>query len=88
MQNGRKSLGYCSDNIPIMVLDGEAHDLWKRHDMTSLRRVCLLFSILLCILTTLIFLYVLPCDNSVICPEVAEPKSSLSWEKTLEGVGM
>lgn len=87
IRNGQSSLGYCSDNIPVMVLDGEAYDLWKRHDMSSLRGICLVFSTLLCILTTLIFLYVLPCDDSLVCADASAPKSSLAWEKILEGVG-
>ncbi|XP_043470289.1 uncharacterized protein LOC122503706 [Leptopilina heterotoma] len=86
IRNGRSSLGFCNDNIPIMVLDGDGHDLWKRHDMSPVRRICLVFSILLCILTTLVFLYVLPCDNSKICSEALGPKTSLSWEKSLEGI--
>ncbi|XP_001608079.1 uncharacterized protein LOC100124186 [Nasonia vitripennis] len=86
-RNGRNSFGYSTDNIPIMILDGQSHDdLWKRHDMSPLRRFCLVASVLLCILTILIFLYVLPCDNSSICPPAPEPKTSVSWDKTLEGV--
>ena len=87
-RNGRNSFGYSNDNIPIMILDGQSHDdLWKRHDMSSLRRFCLVASVLLCILTILIFLYVLPCDNSSICPPAPAPKTSVSWDRTLEGVG-
>ncbi|XP_058797452.1 uncharacterized protein LOC131667776 [Phymastichus coffea] len=86
-RNGRNSFGYSNDNIPIMILDGQSHDdLWKRHDMSPLRRFSLVVSVLLCVLTILIFLYVLPCDNSAICPPVPEPKTSVSWDKTLEGV--
>ncbi|XP_033207348.1 uncharacterized protein LOC117166961 [Belonocnema kinseyi] len=86
IRNGQTSFGYCSDNIPMMVLDAEGHDLWKPHDLSSLGRIFLVFSILLCILTTLIFLYVLPCDDSLVCADASTPKSSLSWEKILEGV--
>jgi hypothetical protein len=87
-RNGRNSFGYSNDNIPIMVLDGQNHDdLWKRHDMSPLRRFCLVASVLLCILTILVFLYVLPCDNSSICLSAPEPKTSVSWDKTLEGIG-
>lgn len=87
-KNGQNMLKYYGDDIPIMVVDGnDQNDLWKRHDLSPLRRFCLFSSVLLCVVTIIIFLYVLPCDNSMICPSVNEPQSSISWDKTLQGVG-
>lgn len=71
--------------MPIMVVEG--NDLWKKRDMSPLRRFCLIASVLLCITTIIVFLYVLPCDNSMVCPSINEPQPFISWDKTLQGVG-
>lgn len=87
-KNGQNMLKYYRDDVPIMVVEGsDQNDLWKRHDMSPLWRFCLVASILLCVVTIVIFLYVLPCDNSMVCPSVNEPQSSISWDKTLQGIG-
>lgn len=88
LKNERNALNYCNDEIPIMIIEGDgSNDLWKRQDMSPMRRLCLIVSILVCVLTILIFLYALPCDDSVICPETVKPRSLLSWDRSLEGVG-
>ncbi|XP_053980952.1 uncharacterized protein LOC128877568 [Hylaeus volcanicus] len=87
IKNGQNMLKYYRDDIPIMVVEGnDRNDLWKRRDMSLFRRFCLVTSILLCIVTIVIFLYVLPCDNSVVCPSIDESQSPISWDKTLRGV--
>jgi len=87
-RNRQNMIKYYRDDIPIMVIEGnEQNDFWKSRDMSPMRRFCLFASILLCIVTIVIFLYVLPCDNSVVCPPVIEPQSSISWDTTLKGVG-
>ncbi|XP_014475301.1 PREDICTED: uncharacterized protein LOC106744783 [Dinoponera quadriceps] len=86
-RNRQSTIKYYRDDIPIMVIEGnEQNDFWKRKDMSPIRRFCLFASILLCIVTIVIFLYVLPCDSSMVCPPVIEPQSSISWDKTLQGV--
>nr|KAF7431937.1 hypothetical protein H0235_004861 [Vespula pensylvanica] len=85
-RNGQNIIKCYRDDIPKMIIEGNTqNDLWKRRDMSPLRRFCLVISILLCIATILVFLYVLPCDT-MICPPVDEPQSSVSWEKTLWNV--
>ncbi|EFN72697.1 hypothetical protein EAG_06882 [Camponotus floridanus] len=75
------------DDIPVMIIEeSEQNDFWKRRDMSPIRRFCLFASILLCIVTIVIFLYVLPCDSSMICPPIIESQSSISWDKTLQDV--
>ncbi|XP_011704519.1 PREDICTED: uncharacterized protein LOC105459876 [Wasmannia auropunctata] len=75
------------DDIPIMVIEGSEQDnFWKRKDISPIRRFCLFVSILICIITIVIFLYVLPCDSSMICSPIIEPHSSVSWDKTLQDV--
>lgn len=71
-----------------MILNGQNNeDLWKRQDMSPLRRFFLVVSVLLCILTILVFLYVLPCDTSSLCSPTLEPRTPISWDQTFEGVG-
>lgn len=85
-RNFRTSFGFSNDDIPIMMLN-EKDDLWKRQSMSFARKCCLILSVLLCIATIIIFLYVIPCDNSsTICIPVST-KSFVSWDKTLDGVG-
>lgn len=87
-RNRQSTIKYYRDNIPIMVIDeNDQNDFWRHRDMSTIRRFCLFVSILLCIVTIIIFLYVLPCDNSMICPPTIEPQSSISWDKTMQGVG-
>lgn len=75
------------DDIPVMIIEeNEQNDFWRRRDMSPIRRFCLFASILLCIVTIVIFLYVLPCDSSMICPPIIETQSSISWDKTLQDV--
>ncbi|KYN02474.1 Protein ITFG3 [Cyphomyrmex costatus] len=84
----RQNIIKCyQDDIPIMVIEGsDQYDVWKRRDISPMRRFCLFMSILLCIITIIIFLYVLPCDSSMICSPIIEPHSSISWDKTLQDV--
>ncbi|KAI4480945.1 hypothetical protein M0804_010042 [Polistes exclamans] len=85
-RNGQNTIKCYRDDIPTMIIEGTTqNDLWKRRDMSPFRRFCLIISILLCIVTILVFLYVLPCDTMV-CPPVNKPQSSVSWEKTLLNV--
>ncbi|XP_035733754.1 uncharacterized protein LOC118446788 [Vespa mandarinia] len=85
-RNGQNIIKCYRDDIPKMIIEGNTqNDLWKRRDMSPLRRFCLVISILLCIVTILVFLYVLPCDT-MICPPINESQSSVSWEKTLWNV--
>jgi len=87
-RNRQNTIKYYRDDIPIMVIEeNQQNDFWKRRNMSHMRCFCLLASILLCIITIIIFLYVLPCDNSMVCPSIIEPQSSISWDKSLQGIG-
>ncbi|KMQ90959.1 protein itfg3 [Lasius niger] len=86
-RNRQNTIKCYQDDIPVMVIEGsEQNDFWRRRDMSPMRRFCLFASILLCIVTIVIFLYVLPCDSSMICPPIIESQSSISWDKTLQDV--
>ncbi|XP_036146124.1 uncharacterized protein LOC118644070 [Monomorium pharaonis] len=86
-RNRQNIIKYYRDDIPIMVMEGnEQNDFWKRKDTSPMKRFCLFVSILLCIIIIVIFLYVLPCDSSIVCSSIIEPHSSISWDKTLQDV--
>ncbi|XP_014220494.1 uncharacterized protein LOC106648262 isoform X1 [Trichogramma pretiosum] len=78
------SFTYSNDNVPIMILDSQSrNDFWKRNQMSLLRKLSILASILLCILVIIIFLYALPCSSTSSCT----PKtSSVAWDRTLQGI--
>lgn len=87
-RNRQNTFKYYRDDIPIMVIEGSKQDdFWKKKDISPMRRFCLFVSILLCIVTIVIFLYVLPCDSTIVCAPIIEPHSSISWDKTLQDVG-
>ena len=82
------SFNYGNDTLPIVSADGQSrNDLWKRHDMTPLRKFFLLSSILFCVLTILIFLYVIPCDSASTCSLSLLAPTPVSWDKSFEGIG-
>ncbi|XP_070171269.1 uncharacterized protein [Polyergus mexicanus] len=86
-RNRQNTIKCYQDDIPVMIIEeSEQNDFWKRRDISPMRRFCLFASILLCIVTIIIFLYVLPCDSSMICPPIIESQSSISWDKTLQDV--
>jgi hypothetical protein len=72
------------DDIPIMKSDGSPpHHL---EPMSPLRKVSFVLSILLCGLTIVVFLWLLPCDLAT-CPSAPLRSGTKSWERTLQGLG-
>jgi len=73
-----------SNEIRIIKPDGSLpHHL---EPMSLLRKVSFIISILLCGLTIVIFLWILPCDWAT-CPSTSVRFSTKSWERTLQGLG-
>lgn len=73
-----------SDEIQIIKPDGPlSHHL---EPMSPLRKVSFIISILLCGLTIVIFLWILPCDWAT-CPSTSVRFRTKSWERTLQGLG-
>ncbi|XP_067000927.2 uncharacterized protein [Anabrus simplex] len=72
-----------ADDVPIIKSEASV----PRHlePMSALRKIFFVLSILLCGLTIVIFLWVLPCDWAT-CPSAPVKSSSRSWEKTLTGI--
>ncbi|KAL0112198.1 hypothetical protein PUN28_011933 [Cardiocondyla obscurior] len=86
-RNRQNSIKYYRDHIPMAIERNEQDDFWKQRDISPLRRFCLCVSILLCIFMIVFFLYVLPCDSSMVCSPIVESHSFISWDKTLQNVG-
>lgn len=59
----------------------KAMKLKKRQKMSLLRKICFVFSIILCFVTIAVFLWLLPCSGDGICPIRVT-----SWDKNLENV--
>lgn len=54
--------------------------------MSSLRKFAFGCSILVCFLTIVVFLWVIPCDWSK-CPATNHHPSIMSWDRSIEGLG-
>lgn len=87
-RNERNNASFCTDDIPIMVIDDATNDLWKRNEVTPLRRFFSVVAVLACTLIIAIFIYGLPCDDSLICPQTKTSKSFKPWSRNLDGVGV
>lgn len=85
LRNGRSiNLGYRHNVIPSTMGHRDADvDMWKRPHMSFLRQFLLAVSILLCLATILIFLYILPCNDS----DPLTNRPALLWDNTLRGIG-
>ncbi|XP_021937784.1 uncharacterized protein LOC110838674 isoform X3 [Zootermopsis nevadensis] len=80
MLNHESTVG---DDISVIKPDGSLpHHM---EPMSPLRKVSFILSILLCGLTIVVFLWVLPCDCAT-CPSVPLKSGTKSWERTLRGL--
>lgn len=67
------------DDVPI-IKEG------YRQPMSPIRKFCFISSIIVCFLTIVIFLWVLPCSDDKTCPAVHPKHYSSSWDKDYEGI--
>lgn len=67
------------DDAP-MIKDG------YRKPMSHLRKLFFSLSILICFLTIVVFLWVLPCSEDETCPSVSHQMKTSSWEKPYHGI--
>ncbi|KAJ9580251.1 hypothetical protein L9F63_004064 [Diploptera punctata] len=72
-----------ADDIPIIKPDGVRPR--NLEAMSPLRKVCFILSILICGLTIVVFLWLIPCDWAT-CPSAPLRLGTRSWETTLQGV--
>ncbi|GLV43197.1 uncharacterized protein CBL_14124 [Carabus blaptoides fortunei] len=67
------------DDAP-MIKDG------YRKPMSHIRKLFFSLSILICFLTIVVFLWVLPCSEDETCPSVSHQTKTSSWEKPYHGI--
>lgn len=72
-----------ADDIPIIKPDGSLPE--NLEPMSPLRKISFVLSILLCVLTIVVFLWLLPCDWAT-CPSAPLRSGTKSWETTLQGL--
>jgi hypothetical protein len=72
------------DEISVIKADGSVPH--RLEPMSPLRKISFILSVLLCGLTIIVFLWVLPCDCAT-CPSVPLKSGTKSWERTLRGLG-
>lgn len=69
------------DNVAILNAN-----MNKRKPMTALRKCCFVASLLLCVLTVVIFLWVVPCNDSQTCLAKSERVHTNSWMRNYERI--
>lgn len=69
------------DNVAILNAN-----LKKRKPMSMLRKCCFIASILLCIATVVIFLWIVPCNDNQTCPAKSERIHTNSWMRSYERI--
>lgn len=54
--------------------------------MSPIRKFCFTCSVLLCCITIIVFLWVIPCEWAK-CPVKAQGKPIMSWDRPIDGLG-
>lgn len=70
-----------ADNVAILNTN-----LRKAQPMSSLRKLCFVVSIIACLLTVILFIWVLPCSDSQSCPAKSERIHTHNWLRNYERV--
>lgn len=70
-----------ADNVAILNTT-----LTKSQPMSALRKFCFIVSIFVCILTIILFVWVLPCSDSETCPAPSERIHTHNWLRNYERV--
>lgn len=70
-----------ADNVAILNAN-----VRKTQPMSTLRRACFVLSIIVCILTVIVFVWVLPCSDSHSCPAKSERIHTHNWLRNYERV--
>lgn len=77
--NGFIGLYTDSDNVAILREP-------KKEPMSTLRKCCFVLSIQMCILTVVIFIWVLPCSDNFTCPAANERIKTHQWIREYEKI--
>lgn len=72
------------DNVAI--LNRASYKLNSTKPMSSLRKFCFVASILVCILTVVLFLWVIPCSDDSTCPAKSERIRTQNWMRNYERI--
>lgn len=67
------------DNVAILNAN-----MRKRKPMSMLRKCCLAASLLVCVITVVVFLWVVPCNDNHTCPVKSERVHTNSWLRSYE----
>lgn len=70
-----------ADNVAILNAN-----VRKTQPMSTIRRACFIISILVCILTVILFVWILPCSDSHSCPAKSERMHTHNWLRNYERV--
>lgn len=71
-----------ADNVAILNAN-----LRKRTPMSALRKICFIASIIVCIFTVILFVWILPCsDDFHSCPAKSERIHTHNWLRNYEGI--
>lgn len=73
-----------TDNVAI--LNRSAYKLKTNKPMSTLRKCCFVASILVCVLTVVLFLWVIPCSNDSTCPAKSERIRTQNWMRNYERI--
>lgn len=69
------------DNVAILNAN-----MRKRKPMSTLRKCCFVASLALCVLTVVLFLWVVPCNDHQTCPAKSERVHTNSWMRSYERI--
>lgn len=68
-----------ADNVAILNTN-----LRKGQPMSAVRKFCFIVSIFVCLLTIVLFVWVLPCSDELTCPAASERIRTQNWLRTYE----
>lgn len=72
-----------SDGDNVAILNS---NLRKSQPMSNSRKICFIISLLLCILTVILFIWILPCSDANTCPAKSERTHTYNWLRTYERI--
>lgn len=81
MTNHSRIPSDAADNVAILN-----SNLRKSQPMSNTRKVCFILSIFVCILTVILFVWVLPCTDNHTCPAKSERIHTHNWLRNYERV--
>lgn len=81
MTNHSRIPSDAADNVAILN-----SNVRKTQPMSNSRKICFIVSILICILTVIFFIWMLPCTDNLSCPAKSERIHTHNWLRNYERV--